>query len=125
MNHQPMSGYPENPDKQSRLEQIKTLIERHNFLVDQVSLLEGDFEEKYNKLNEFKKLTREDIEQQKQLLKQNLDLIKIAEVIKKDTSKNFKQIIKTPNMNKLKQRIDDLNYENYMYRDEFLKKIKQ
>src|SRR6056297_1909819 len=99
MNTTPMSGYPENPEKQSRLKQITILIERHNFLVDQVSILERDFDEKYDKLNKFKQVIREDIQQQK-------------------------HIIKRPQMNKLQQRIDDLNYGNFIYREEFLKKIK-
>lgn len=123
MNNEPMSGYPENPEQQPRLKQIKTLIERHNFLVDQVSILEIEFKEKYEKLHEFKKILQTDIKLQKQALERNTQLIQTAEIIKKATSKNFKQIIKKPAMNKLEQRIDDLNYEDFIYRAEFLKKI--
>ncbi|MFP4567679.1 MAG: hypothetical protein ACLFN8_01920 [Candidatus Woesearchaeota archaeon] len=123
MNTTPVSGYPENPEKKTRLEQIKILVERHNFLVDQVSALESEFEDKEELLENFKELIKKDLNNEKKVIEQNKELIDECERVKKITSKSFKEIVKKTQYDKIKKRINTLNYENYIYRDELYRKI--
>ena len=125
MEQPPLTGFPENPDKKTRLEQVKILIERHNFLVDQVVILEQEFTKKEQEIEKFDKEIREDLEKQKKELEENKQLIRNLELTKKNISGEFKQIVKTPLFNKLEKRIDGLGYENYIYRDELMRKLKK
>ena len=120
----PTTGFPENPDREKRLDQLKILVDRHNFLVDQVSALKVDFEKKDEYLKNFKELLREDIKQQKEALQKNKSLISEVEKIKRTTSIDFKNIVKTPTFQKLEKRINSLEYENFITRDEFNRKFK-
>jgi hypothetical protein len=123
MEPSPVSGYPENPEKKKRLEQLKILIERHNFLIDQVNILEKDFEEKDKKLTLFKYEMKEDLEEQKKMIEQTHELIKETERIKKVAGKDFKEIVKKPIYEKLEKRINNLGYEDYIYREELMRKL--
>jgi hypothetical protein len=125
MNNAPITGYPENPEKKNRLEQIKTLIERHNFLVDQVTILEREFIEKDEILEDFKRIFNQDIQELKRLLEINNKLTTEVEKYKKYVSSSFKQVIKKPLYDKTKKRIENIGYENFIYRDELRRKLNE
>ena len=125
MDSNTQNKYITNPEKEKKEEQVKILIERHNFLVDQVSILEQDFIKKEENLQRFKKEIQEDLAQEKKQLEQTKKLLRDVEKYKKNIGIEFKQIIKTPIFEKLKKRIDSLNYEEYIYRDELYRKLKK
>ncbi|MCC7574753.1 hypothetical protein KO361_04130 [Candidatus Woesearchaeota archaeon] len=122
---QPPKKYPSNPEREKKIEQLKILIERHNFLVDQVNLLDKDFEEKEIRIKDFKKITKQDLEEQKQTINQVKELIIKTEKLKKEISKDFKEIVKKPLLDKLDKRIDNTKYEEYIYRDELDRQLKK
>ena len=123
MNQNPVTGFPENPDKKSREEQVKILIERHNFLVDQIAILEDSFFEKEKYLDELRRSILDDLSSHKELLAQNQELLRVVKKLKKDASADFKQIVKRPVFNKLEKRINDLNYEDYVFREELMRRL--
>ena len=125
MDNAPITGYPENPEKKNRLEQIKTLIERHNFLVDQVTILEREFTEKDEILEDFKRIFNQDIQELRRLLEVNKKIVTEVEKYKKHVSSSFKQVIKKPMYDKTKKRIESLGYENFIYREELRRKLNE
>lgn len=118
-----VSGYPENPEREKRLDSMKILIDRHNFLVNQVSLLEAAFNEKDTKIKTFKDEFQEDLFEQKKLIEQTKSLITQVEQIKKTIGIDFKNIVKRPLFEKLEKRINGIEYENYVTRDELNRKF--
>lgn len=123
MQNNPISGYPENPEKKSKLELVSIMIERHNFLIDQVSKLEKVFEEKNNRLDLFKEEVKKDIDKQKKLLEENKELFEVLEKVKKDVVADFKQVAKRPLFEKLTKRVNELKYEEFMHREELMRKL--
>lgn len=123
MQDTPITGFPENPEKKNRLEQLSIMIERHNFLVDQVSLLEQEFDEKNKRLEYFKEIVKKDIEEQKIILEENKKLFEIAERLKKEVGDSFKEVVKKPFFEKLNKRVNDLRFEDFVHREELNRKI--
>ena len=123
MDQIPFTGFPENPEKKNKEEQVRILIERHNFLVDQVAFLEKEFLKKDEMLYEFKKTLNEDLIYQKEKLEQNKELLRLVLKLKNEIGGEFKQIIKTPLFEKLKKRVDSLEYEEYVHREELKRKL--
>lgn len=114
---------PTNPEKEKRLEQIRILVDRHNFLVEQVTQLEQEFEDKEEKLEIFKTELTKDLEEQKQKLNKNKKIIEEIQKIKKKLSKDFKDIVKKPQLDKVTKRIHEKKYEEYIHRDELHRKL--
>jgi len=123
MSYDSITGTPENPEKKNRKEQLKIIIQRHNFLVDQVILLEKEFYEKEINLETFKEIIKEDIKQQKEQLELTKKLIQESEQIKKIISDKFKYTIKKPIFEKLEKRVNNIKYEDYIHREELLRKM--
>ncbi len=118
-----MKAIPENPENKDRLRQITILVERHNFLVEEVSKLEDSFLSKELALDDFKKEYVYELNLIKEDLARVNSLIKKAENMKNEISSEFKEVVKVPLLKKLERRVDNLGYENFIFREELWRKF--
>ncbi|MFA6072714.1 MAG: hypothetical protein WC758_01210 [Candidatus Woesearchaeota archaeon] len=103
----------------SAINQISSMIERYNQLIEEINKLED-----LHKIKEIEiKTLKTESETEFILLREKIfeitKLVEQATKYKTIVGSEFKQIIKVDSFNKLKRRIDVLDFENKISRSEF------
>jgi archaellum component FlaC len=109
----------------SAVKQISSIIERYNLLVNDIKSIE-----------DLQKIKDDELKQLNNTMNNELLLLRarvseIKELVDKTTKykifvgREFKQIIKSDSFNRLSRRVDNLNFENRMSRDEFYKALER
>lgn len=101
------------------VQQISSMINRHNNLIEDILSLEKLQEKKEMEIQQLKEITANEILDLKLKISDLNKKIDTAVKIKIALGREFKQIVKTDSFNRLSKRIDSLNYEKKLPRDEF------
>jgi hypothetical protein len=112
-------------NSQMVLDQISNLVNRYNEIAADVQNLENLQAKKEIEVKRVKAEFNADIEELKRQLAELKELVSKATRYKMNVGSDFKQIIKKDSFNKLSKRIDALNYENNISRDELYKLIER
>ncbi|MGV8162605.1 MAG: hypothetical protein ACP5N2_04710 [Candidatus Nanoarchaeia archaeon] len=103
----------------SAVEQISSMIERYNQLVEDIKYLETLQRRKDLEISLLKKQMTSELSELKAKVFDLKELLIKAEKYRNSVGRDFKQIIKTDSLNKLSRRIDIIDFENKMPREEF------
>jgi len=110
---------PNSEKSPTAVEQISSMISRYNELVEDVRYLEDLQKKKDYELLQLKRQMTFELSELRTRVHEIGILVDKAAKYKVNVGREFKQIIKTDNFNKLSKRIDALDFENKMSRDEF------
>lgn len=102
---------------------IKNIIERYNFLVQLSDNISNEINQRDIALNTFKSELKQDFSELKKNIQEFLVLLEEAEKNKNILINNFKDIIKKDAIERLNRRIDNLNYEQLVTKNELYKYI--
>ncbi|MGV8168734.1 MAG: hypothetical protein ACP5N3_01630 [Candidatus Nanoarchaeia archaeon] len=111
--------FEQDKNSASSLEQVSIIINRYNLLVESINNLEIMQNKKELELEQIKRQTDYELEALRLKLAELKLLLDKASKYKASVSRDFKQIIKADSMNKLSRRIDAIDFENKISRDEF------
>ena len=107
-----------NANAQAIIDQISSLIVRYNQLAEEVKVLETEEEKKDTTVKQLKSQMEGDMAELKINIEEIKQLIGRATKYKMNVGSDFKQIIKQDLFNRLSKRIDSLNLENNISREE-------
>ncbi len=118
--------FAEDPSKNiSIVDQISTMIARYNELAEEAKALEIAQQKRENEVKSFKTEINAELIELRTRLDAIKQLIDVTTKQKMNVGSEFKQIIKQDQFNKLSRRIDSLNYEDKLSRDELYRKVER
>jgi predicted nucleic acid-binding Zn-ribbon protein len=118
--------FMEDPSRNvSIVDQVTALINRYNELAEDVKSLEEAHKKREQEVNLFRAEINNDLQGLRQRLGEVKSLVDRAAKQRLNVGSDFKQIIKRDQFSKLAKRIDSLNFEDKISRDELYRLIER
>ena len=107
------------------LEQISLMINKYNQLIVEIKSIEELQNKKNSEIEQLKKEMDSELSELRLKSSELKSLVDSATKLKVNVGREFKQIVKTDTFNRLSRRVDALNYEQKISRDELYRTIEQ
>lgn len=109
----------------SAVQQISSIIERYNQLVNDIKSIEELQKTKEYEINQLNTEMNNELLVLRERVSEIKALVDKTTKYKNFVGKEFKKIIKTESFNRLSRRIDNISFENKLSRDEFYRVLER